>query len=374
MNLDFNFYHHIIFLGISTGIGLGVILITTRNFKNRENLFLGIFLISFAVNNLYYFLVDINLKAYWPIVDYLPLTLSTLIPVSAYLYISTIIKPKARFIFEQKVLFVPIAMQMTFYLILFFIFVFSQGIIEDNFHLVKKLFDLEELMVIFFTIVLAFDVIKQLHIARKEPYSNTTYVKSRLAWVKKFFMICLGIILLWIIPYIYGFLTDTFVEETYYPLWCISSLVIYWIGYLGLVQPGFFHKTDTIESKSGAINSIESNNNSQHKALMDKLHLIMQEQQPFKNSKFTLKELSVISGISENKLSGLFKKRGENFYRFVNKYRVEEAKRLLRQPNYLKYTIEIIGEDAGFNSRASFFHTFKKLTGRTPQKFREETI
>jgi AraC-like DNA-binding protein len=51
-------------------------------------------------------------------------------------------------------------------------------------------------------------------------------------------------------------------------------------------------------------------------------------------------------------------------------YRVEEAKRLLREQRNVK--VEEIAEQVGYNSKSSFNTAFKKLTGKTPSEFRSE--
>lgn len=60
---------------------------------------------------------------------------------------------------------------------------------------------------------------------------------------------------------------------------------------------------------------------------------------------------------------------GYNFFQFVNHYRVEEVKAMLRDPKNL-WSIEAIGYECGFSSKSSFFTTFKKITGITPARFR----
>ncbi len=61
-----------------------------------------------------------------------------------------------------------------------------------------------------------------------------------------------------------------------------------------------------------------------------------------------------------------------NFNEFVNKYRVEEAKRLLLSRENNKFTMEYIAQQAGFGSVASFSRAFKEIEGTTPGKYREK--
>ncbi len=60
-----------------------------------------------------------------------------------------------------------------------------------------------------------------------------------------------------------------------------------------------------------------------------------------------------------------------NFFEFMNKYRVEEAKRLLGDPQYANVTILDILLQAGFNSKSAFHRFFNRLVGVSPTEFRK---
>lgn len=63
---------------------------------------------------------------------------------------------------------------------------------------------------------------------------------------------------------------------------------------------------------------------------------------------------------------------GTNFFEFINKYRVEEAKRLLVDPNYADKTILDILLQAGFNSKSAFHRFFNRLVGMSPSEYRKQ--
>ncbi len=60
-----------------------------------------------------------------------------------------------------------------------------------------------------------------------------------------------------------------------------------------------------------------------------------------------------------------------NFFEFVNRMRIEEAKLLLQKLNTSDYSIDSIYAECGFRSRSSFYMVFKKLTGKTPVSWLE---
>lgn len=63
---------------------------------------------------------------------------------------------------------------------------------------------------------------------------------------------------------------------------------------------------------------------------------------------------------------------GTRFDELVNRYRVEEAERLLCDPDLDHLTVEAIGERAGFSSRSAFYEAFRRQTGSTPGQYRDQ--
>ena len=66
-------------------------------------------------------------------------------------------------------------------------------------------------------------------------------------------------------------------------------------------------------------------------------------------------------------LNGLMK---QNFYDYINNYRIEEFKKLSKQPDNNRVTNLNLAFEAGFNSKTTFNTSFKKFTGQTPTEFR----
>jgi ligand-binding sensor domain-containing protein/AraC-like DNA-binding protein len=58
-----------------------------------------------------------------------------------------------------------------------------------------------------------------------------------------------------------------------------------------------------------------------------------------------------------------------SFTEIINRYRIEHFKTLMNDPAYMKYTLTAIAELCGFNSKASFYRAFKKISGQTPAEY-----
>jgi len=62
------------------------------------------------------------------------------------------------------------------------------------------------------------------------------------------------------------------------------------------------------------------------------------------------------------------------FNDFVNKYRIEEAKRLLTDDESKNYSLNYISEKSGFGSMGSFMRVFRSVVGITPGQYRERNV
>jgi AraC-like DNA-binding protein len=60
------------------------------------------------------------------------------------------------------------------------------------------------------------------------------------------------------------------------------------------------------------------------------------------------------------------------FSDFVNRYRIEEAKRLLTEDSSKTYSLNHIAEKSGFGSMGNFMRVFRDFEGITPGQFREK--
>ena len=63
---------------------------------------------------------------------------------------------------------------------------------------------------------------------------------------------------------------------------------------------------------------------------------------------------------------------GLNFFSFINRMRIEEAKHLLFRLDTSDYSIDSIYSECGFHSRSTFFLVFKKIEGKTPAAWLSE--
>ena len=106
--------------------------------------------------------------------------------------------------------------------------------------------------------------------------------------------------------------------------------------------------------------------------LASKLLALMEREKLFLNPELTLRDLSQRLKVHYNHLSRIINERfGLSYNDFVNRYRIEEAKRLLADPAEKERSILDITLSSGFYSKSVFNTAFKKFAGQTPSEYRE---
>lgn len=170
--------------------------------------------------------------------------------------------------------------------------------------------------------------------------------------------IYIGVAIIWLAyftvaytSYIVGALSFTF----------ILYLVILLLVFKNKHATSFFEEKERYKNKELDVNTIEE--------IKQKIILI-KDKELFLNPNLTLDETAKELKTSKHLLSQYLNERlGKSFTNFINEHRIEKAKQLLHSQS--NYTIEGLGYDSGFNSKSTFFTTFKKITGKTPSEYQK---
>ncbi len=106
------------------------------------------------------------------------------------------------------------------------------------------------------------------------------------------------------------------------------------------------------------------------KRLIKILDKEMMKNKLYTNKSLKIADLANVANTSSHALSYVFNQYlQKTYYDYINEYRVEEFKSAIQKEKYSKYTLEALSEHCGFSSRASFFRSFKKVTGITPNEY-----
>ena len=182
--------------------------------------------------------------------------------------------------------------------------------------------------------------------------------------------------------YINGFIKDVLLIQTNFDalkiLPAILTIYVFVIGYYGYKQIGIF--SDYPVNKEGLIRKsfrvadnkyVKSGlSDSERAKLIINLKEVMETEKSYLENDLNIHDLAKMLNTTFHKLSQVINESfHQNFFDFINTYRIEESKHLLKNPESKKYTIISIAYDCGFSSKSSFYKAFKKNIGTTPMEY-----
>ena len=141
----------------------------------------------------------------------------------------------------------------------------------------------------------------------------------------------------------------------------VNTLVVYNLAKSGLVQK---LKTPRVEV---AVENKEQDAPDQ--MAIEKLNNAMLEKKLFLDPELTIEQLAEHTLLSTRKISNTINRHfNQNFFDYINHYRIEQAKAILTQVGKNASMLEVMA-DAGFNSKSTFYRAFKKQLDLTPTQF-----
>jgi AraC-like DNA-binding protein len=160
------------------------------------------------------------------------------------------------------------------------------------------------------------------------------------------------------------------VSQAVFFLVALNSFVT---GYRSMVQP-MFPAPERVQSSAAryARSSLTPEDAAGYEA---RLLSLMEREKPFLDPSLTLPALASALDVQSAHLSRVINERlGQNFFDFVNRYRVDAACERLGRPEAAGDKLIGVALASGFNSLATFNRVFKELTGRTPSAYRRGIV
>ena len=361
MELHFNIYSLLIFLGAIQALVLCIAL-RRRNPKPRlALLFFLFFLFSLALNNLFFACMDLDLFRYYRALHSFPYPAKWILGPAAFYYL--LFQFKAISIKDRRRVILAFVPAGIFALILLYGFVVST--LEDSYRVIGQMvqyhvFRIAEILSLCYIIGFMYLGVKLVE-ASREKYQEQFRFSANIQWLRQFAygFLVLNIFNLTIVGvdlYLHNF------QETlswYYFVDISYTLFIYWIGFSGFARPKLLFAT------------FEKGNTELLEKHREAIALIMKEEKLYQQPDLNLIKLAKALNLNPRLLSRIINEQyQQNFSDFVNQYRIEDIKGKLTDPEFSHYTILAIALEAGFNSKSTFNAAFKKNTGMTPSAYR----
>ncbi len=207
---------------------------------------------------------------------------------------------------------------------------------------------------------------------------------NNLSWLKIFWIIY---VIFWILD-----ITNTYILYKYefgrYFSSVISLLYTTFIGYFGIRQINIYSEAKglssnltenidkqiqeeektIVEDKKQPLSDIKS------KEIYSKLVEVIEKEKLYRRSDLSIYYLAEKTNLNRTYLSYAINKEANlHFCYFVNRFRIKEAKEILKNKDYDNLTIEGVANKVGFHSTPIFNNWFKKLTGKTPSQYKKES-
>lgn len=372
--INYNITSLIDILGLVQGVFIGFVLVIEGR-RQKSKLLLGLFLIVFSAELLNSILEDLKIIEQNSTLLFLPFNFYYLTIPLFYLYVKRVSNSVLK---KRKVFLIllPGMLEFIFYTILFLQKSEQKSNLANSDSFIIWLLVLTILSIpysLYYGILTIRHINK--HRENVENYYSNTQGKL-LLWAKS--------VIVFILVFTFFMFSTLFLDEKYfseyaYPSFsAINVLFIFWVGISGIRQSRLFDSGDLslnekiIVDETDVFESIKTVSENQY---YSKLIELMIDGKMFLEPNISLADVSKRLEISQRNLSELIRENSnKNFNQFINYYRVEEAKKLLKDSSNDNLNMLGIAYDAGFTSKASFYSVFKKFTSLTPNAFKDGNL
>jgi AraC-like DNA-binding protein len=362
---------------------ISVFLFTSNRGKHISNILIGCFFLSLCLNLIDGFLLLKQFYFQYPAFALWGSVLLLLCGPFIFLYTQSVIYKDFHFTSKKISHFIP-------FIILFLLsegsylaaghdkqIAILKSIIERKIPLSVNLGSLIIYIHFFYYLIVSLRLEKRYETVAANLYSDAQ--KVTLNWLRTSILFFL---LLMLVSAVNTYLSFQSSQEAYFiVLSCAVFLLLLFIVlvlFMALRNPGLFsvweekQVTETVEINK----SVDTTAISEEKQnLYSRLQSYMQQNKPYLDPELTLDALAVQLQVKPKLLSqSINEVAKQNFFEFINHYRIEEAKRLLTNPKDKKITVLEVMYEVGFNSKSSFNTLFKKHTGITPSEFKRNSM
>lgn len=208
-------------------------------------------------------------------------------------------------------------------------------------------------------------------------------------WILIFLTIVSSVLFVWLISALAGLLLDYDISSTMSILALCATFIIHWTAYIGIYKYKLAKNKEAIYNflnNDSAISYpnlqiVQNNTPQEHRESItadnlyfQKLELLCKDQHIYTDSTLNREKVAEKLGISPGYVSQIVNTiTGDNFAHYINQYRVEAVKEMISDPEYENDTLLTIGLESGFTSKTTFYNAFKKVTGQTPNEYKNAT-
>ena len=373
MEASLNTWTIIFLVAALHGFVLAILFYLRKEGNRASNILLSILLVLFSITLVDYVAYWTGYQMVFPHLIRLSNSFTFLFGPVLYLYIISIVKPDKLLQKKQLVHFIPflglLIMDIPFYML-------SADVKLEMLQAARASGDVSvRAMIIPFLKILhlgsySFLILMMVkYTGFREHIKSPELNKYSKQWLSVISYCFIGFTLSFASYYVLIYTIDFRVEYDYMISFAMTGF-IFTVGYVAYINPDLIYEH---ENKPKYDNS----NLTEAKAeeYLQSLIQAMESKKLYKEGDIRLNDLAEKLEIPSHHLSQVINDRlGQNFFEFINSYRVREARKLLKDPDNKDLTILHVAFESGFNNKTSFNRAFKEEIGTTPSKFRKNHI
>lgn len=367
----------LILAGAIYGFILGITLLSSRSGNSKAKVFAALMVLTYALHiTEFAALLSGHIFKFPSIIGF---TFPLLMMVGPFFVLHAEALHRSDFSWNRRhwLYFVPFVVWQLYFLRFYTLtqtekIQFLSEMAAQQFHFVAFSYSFSTLLVNFICLYLAHRHINRFEKWIEQRSSSDDVLK--LKWTRKLafaFTILLG---LNIIAFVMSKVDNTYLYQMEVAFVLSMIAIVIMIGTNAQVQAQMYLEP---EEASIRAQKYQTSSLDEQKVISIKKVLIqyMEEERPYLDSELKISDLALQLDIPAHHLSQTINQEfGSNFFDFVNRYRIESAKLMLRNKRYDFYKILAVAIENGFSNKASFNRVFKKYTGTTPSEYRNDGV
>ncbi|MDW8850085.1 helix-turn-helix domain-containing protein [Flavobacterium sp. MMLR14_040] len=205
-------------------------------------------------------------------------------------------------------------------------------------------------------------------------------------WIITLLTIISSLVFAFLITALVGLFLQYDISSTMSVLALSATFIIHWTAYIGIYKYKLAKNKDAIynflnEDLTISYTNLQIVENDRPEEYREsitadnlyfqKLEFLCKEQHIYTDSTLNREKVAEKLGISAGYVSQIINTiTGENFAHYITQYRVEAVKEMMSNSEYENYNLLTMGLESGFTSKTTFYKAFKKVTGQTPNEYK----
>lgn len=379
-----NFYKKLIYttllnIAIFQGTVLGLVILRSSLFNSKSNKYLAylLFALSFVLLN-YVFEIEDTFTAYPFLRFFDDIEWVFLLPVFIFLFIINRIDDTVKNRQKHYLYYIPFVYSSLVSITYDLSNVAGMYKIPDSSIFLINILRLIQLLFAFIIIpflpLYSYFMIKHL----KNPQEKK--------WVITILTLIYLLLLVWLTTYMTGLFFGLDISSTMSVLALCATFVMHWTAYIGIYKyklaknkEAIYHFLNNDSAVSyPQLQIVQDSTPQEYKESItadnlyfQKLELLCKDEHIYTDSTLNREKVAEKLGISPGYVSQIVNTiTGDNFAHYINQYRVEAVKEMISNSEYENYTLLTMGLESGFTSKTTFYKAFKKVTGQTPNEYK----